>query len=287
MAEIKWIKITTDVFDDEKILLIESLPEADSIIVVWFKLLAFAGKSNNNGVFMLNDKIAYTDEMLATIFRRPLNTVRLALSTFESYGMIEIIDGIITIPNWEKHQNTDSLEKIREQNRLRKQAQRERRKQALLPTETKSRDSHGTVTGSHAIEEDIDKDKDKEEDKERERDIEKEENKKSIDYVGIANAYKKICTSFPAIRHLSEARKKAIKARINAGYTQEDFITLFTMAQESNFLKGENDRKWSADFDWLIKDANMAKVLDGKYANRDKATNSYNYGYGQEGDDYL
>lgn len=110
---------------------------------------------------------------------------------------------------------------------------------------------------------------------------------KSIDYVAIANAYKEICTSFPVIRHLSEARKKAIKARINSGYTQDDFITLFRMAQESDFLKGKNDRKWSADFDWLIKDSNMAKVLDGKYANKNKPSQKYNYDYGQEGVDYL
>ena len=112
--------------------------------------------------------------------------------------------------------------------------------------------------------------------------------KKNINYVEIVDAYKEICISFPTIRHLSEARKKAIKARINSGYTQDDFITLFKKAQESDFLKGKNDRKWSADFDWLIKDANMAKVLDGKYDNRPTSgNNQYNYSYGEEGVDYL
>lgn len=128
MAEVKWIKIVTNIFDDEKITLIESLPEADSIIVVWFKLLCLAGKQNNSGVFMLNDRIPYTDEMIATVFRRPLNTVRLALSTFERYGMIEIVNNTITIPNWEKHQSLDSLEKSREKTRERVQNYRERQK---------------------------------------------------------------------------------------------------------------------------------------------------------------
>ncbi|WP_193437155.1 phage replisome organizer N-terminal domain-containing protein, partial [Streptococcus suis] len=77
-SEIKWIKIVTDIFDDEKILLIESLPEADTIIVVWFKLLTLAGKQNYGGVLMMNDRVHYTDEMLSTLFRRPLNTVRAA-----------------------------------------------------------------------------------------------------------------------------------------------------------------------------------------------------------------
>lgn len=110
MADVKWIKIVTDIFDDDKILLIESMPEADAIIVMWFKLLCLAGKQNNSGVFILNDKIPYTDEMFATIFRRPLNTVRLALQTFEKFGMIEIINGAVTIPKWGKHQNFDKIE---------------------------------------------------------------------------------------------------------------------------------------------------------------------------------
>ena len=100
MADIKWIKITTDIFDDEKILLIESLPDSYAIIVCWFKLLCFAGKMNNSGVFTMNNQIAYTDKMLATIFRMKEATVTMALKTFERFGMIEIIDGVITIPNW-------------------------------------------------------------------------------------------------------------------------------------------------------------------------------------------
>ena len=112
MSEIKWIKIVVDIFDDEKILLIESLPEADSIIVIWFKLLCLAGKQNNSGVFVMNNQIPYTDKMLATIFRRKESTVKLALETFKNFGMIEIIDGAITIPNWGKHQNFDKIEKL-------------------------------------------------------------------------------------------------------------------------------------------------------------------------------
>lgn len=128
MAEVKWIKIVVDIFDDEKILLIESLPEADSIIVCWFKLLCLAGKQNNSGVLMLNERIPYTEEMLATIFRRPLQTVRLALETFERFGMIEIVNGTITIPKWGKHQQLEKSEEIKEQTRERVRKYRERQK---------------------------------------------------------------------------------------------------------------------------------------------------------------
>ena len=110
MADVKWIKITTDIFDDEKILLIESLPDSYAIITVWFKLLCLAGKQNNSGVFMLG-RIAYTDKMLATIFRMKESTVTMALKTFEEFGMVEIVDGVITIPNWNKHQSLDAYER--------------------------------------------------------------------------------------------------------------------------------------------------------------------------------
>lgn len=152
MADIKWIKIATDIFDDEKILLIEAMPDADAMIVIWFKLLTLAGKQNNSGVFLINDTIPYTDEMLATIFRRPLNTVRLALDTFYKFGMIDIIENTITIPKWEKHQNIDGMDKIREQTRLRVAKHRE--KQKLI-------ESNVTVTQCNATDKDKDKDKNK------------------------------------------------------------------------------------------------------------------------------
>lgn len=143
MAEVKWIKIVTDIFNDEKILLIESMPEADAIIVIWFKLLCMAGKQNNSGVFLMNGRIAYTDEMFATIFRRPVNTVRLALKTFEQFGMIEIINNTVTIPNWEKHQQLDALEASREATRNRVARYREKQKQI-------TDGSNVTVTSSNA-----------------------------------------------------------------------------------------------------------------------------------------
>lgn len=156
MAEVKWIKITTDVFDNEKILLIESMPSADSIITIWFKLLILAGKQNNNGVFMMSNKLPFTDEMLATIFRRDLNTVRLALKTFEEFGMIEVVDNVITIPNWNKHQTLDAYEKKKERDRLYQQNRRKKQKNLI---EQKSLDKSSYVAVS-------DKEEEKEEDKE-------------------------------------------------------------------------------------------------------------------------
>ena len=119
MADVKWIAVAVNMFDDEKIALIEAMPDADAIIVIWLKMLTLAGKLNNGGVLMMANGMPYTDEMLATLFHRNLNTVRLALATFEQYGMIEYIDNVISFPNWEKWQKVESLDKVREQTRLR------------------------------------------------------------------------------------------------------------------------------------------------------------------------
>ena len=158
MADVKWIKITTDIFDDEKILLIESLPDSYAIITVWFKLLCLAGKQNNSGVFMMSNKIAYTDKMLATIFRMKESTVTMALNVFSDFGMIEIVDGVITIPNWGKHQNLDQLESKKQYMRNYMKEYREKQKALTCKPNSKTNVSEADKD----IEEDIDKEIDKE-----------------------------------------------------------------------------------------------------------------------------
>mgnify|MGYP001187530062 FL=1 len=187
MAEVKWIKITTDVFDDEKILLIESMPSADSIITIWFKLLILAGKQNNNGVFMMSNKLPFTDEMLATIFRRDLNTVRLALKAFEEFGMIEVVDNVITIPNWNKHQTLDAYEKKKERDRLYQQNRRKKQKNLI---EQKSPDKSSYVAVS-------DKEEEKEEDKEKENIKENSLSTDSGDLFDFDDAWKKTFDIYP------------------------------------------------------------------------------------------
>ncbi len=199
MAEIKWIKITTDIFSDEKMLLLEEMPDADTLIVIWFKLLCMAGKENNYGVFLMRNRMPYTEEMLAAIFRRPLNTVRLALATFEAYGMIEIEDDIIVIPNWEKHQSVDGMERIKELNRDRQRRYRERQK--LL---TCNATNNVTVTDSNAV------------------DIDKEEDKEIYKYI-VEYLNEKAGTNY---RASTKKTQTCIHARLAEGFTVDDFKTV-------------------------------------------------------------
>lgn len=204
MAEVKWIKITTDIFDDEKILLIESMPDAYAIITVWFKLLCLAGKQNNSGVFLLNDTIVYTDKMLATIFRMKETTVTLALQTFEQFGMVKIVDGVITIPNWGKHQNLDSIESKRNYQREYMRNYRERQAQLVGGKANSNTNSKANVSRAEIEEE-------------------KEDRYNNIYTQIVAYLNAKIGANY---RDKTPKTQSLIRARLKEGFTLDDFKTV-------------------------------------------------------------
>lgn len=163
MGEVKWIKLTVDMFDDTKIKLIESMPEGDTMLVIWVKLLTLAGKVNDSGNVYLTDHMPYTEDMLAVIFGRPVSSVRYALNTFEQMGMIERdSQNCIFISNWEKHQNVAGMDRVREQSKNRMREYRERKK---LQENAKKEEVTKNVTSRYAIDIDIEEDKDKDNNK--------------------------------------------------------------------------------------------------------------------------
>ncbi len=160
MSEVKWIKLSTKMFEDEKIKLIEQMPESDTILIIWVKLLAQAGKTNASGYIYLNQNIPYTDEMLATIFNRPLPIVRMALNTFQQFGMIEVDENkFISIANWEKHQNVEGMDRVRKLAAERNRQYRERKKQLQLSAPEKENDVSVTSRDGADIDKELDKEK--------------------------------------------------------------------------------------------------------------------------------
>ncbi len=166
MAEVKWVKIYVDMFDNRKIKLIKAMPEGKSMLLVWIQLIVLAGQINDNGAIYFTKEIAYTDEMLAECFDEKLEVVRAALSIFRKFEMLDIVDNIIYLNNWEKYQNTESLDKIREQNKLRVAKHRQKQIAQKVENNVKSSDidcnvtRNVTVTLRNAIDKDIDKELD-------------------------------------------------------------------------------------------------------------------------------
>lgn len=160
MSSIKWIKLNVDMFDDEKIKIIQAMPEGDAILLIWIKLILLAGKTNEGGYIYIHENMPYTEEMLSIVINKPLQIIRLALDTFKSLQMIENDNKGIYLVNFEKHQSIDKLERIKEQTRLRVARYREKQKNNVTLQ----------VTQSNAV------------DKEEDIDIEKEEINKEEKY---------------------------------------------------------------------------------------------------------
>lgn len=147
MSEVKWIKISVDIFNDEKLQAIGTLPDGNMVQLAWFKLLCLAGKCNEGGLLMVTRELPYTDEMLAKRFDMEIGQVQRALDIFQRAGMIDVVENIYFVSNWSKYQNTQSLEEYKKQNRERQQRFREKKKQELL----EGRDSNVTVTQQNNV----------------------------------------------------------------------------------------------------------------------------------------
>lgn len=268
MADVQWIKIKVGMFDGDSFKKIKRAKIGgekfrDKLTAVWFELMDFAGRCNHDGAFIDKREIPYKDlDDIATMIDRDTDELELCMQFFINEGMVEIVNDVYLLSNWLEYQNSAGLDKVREQRRI-SQAKWRAKQKALVESTVDSTGHLPSISHSYSTESCSKEDK---------GEFEGENKPEPIPYETIKNLYNTLCPSFPRCTALSDARKKAIKARLASGYTLEDFKTLFTKAEASGFLKGRNDRNWSATFDWLLKDSNMAKVLDGNYDEHGKGS---------------
>lgn len=287
MGDVSWIKIKVDMFDDEKIKLLQALPEGDAILVIWVRLITLAGKSNAKGYLLIGSNLPYTEEMLVTIIGKPISTIRLALSAFENYGMIERSSGTILLVNFEKHQSLERLNEIREYNRIKQKEHRER----IKSLNSKSKDyqdsscinvNDGSLTCQtcQCTEEDEEIEEDLELDKEKEADdqFNKREN--------ILDTFNKICYKLPMITFIDDNRKRKINELITSFdelgllpsmnvYQRLEHI--FKLVSESDFLSGRRQPNNWCTFDWIITIENAIKIVEGNYKNYINGTSEDNH----------
>lgn len=201
MADVKWIKLTTNMFDNRKIKHLRKLPEGNNIVLIWVMLLTMAGRCNADGMIFLTENIPYTPKMLADELGFEENTVKLALEALEQFDMIVTDCNFLFISGWQEHQNIEGMDKIREQTRQRVAKHREKQK-LLLGNVT----SNVTVTQCNALEEDIEKETDKE------------------IYISIVDYLnEKAGTGYKAT---SKKTQSCIHARLAEGFTIDDFKTV-------------------------------------------------------------
>ena len=98
------------------------------------------------------------------------------------------------------------------------------------------------------------------------------------DYENIKNLWNEVCTNLPKIELISDKRKVAIRKTLEyvaKNFTQDHTTDqaadalgeIFTKINASNFLCGGSERGWKADFDWVMRDDHLIKILEGNYDN--------------------
>ena len=257
-----WLKLKDDFFTDKRIKKLRRIAGGDTYTIIYLKMMM---KCMNNDGILEYDGIedSFADE-LALDLDEDADNVQITVNFLMQAGLLEEMG--------ENHfLMTEVPELIGSETTSAQRVRDFRNRQKMLQ-------SNADVTEVKQLC-NVEKEIEKEKEKEKEKDIEKrEEKRESINYQQIADMYNDTCVSFPRLTTLSDTRKKAIRARLNT-YTIDDFALMFAKAEASSFLKGGNDRNWSATFDWMIKDSNMAKILDGNYDNKASGMVTNNNGY--------
>lgn len=152
MAELKWVKIVTDMFENLKIIAIESRKNSDRNLVIWIKILCLAGKINNSGLLTLNGSKPFDETMIASAIRRDTEKVKEAITIFKEYGMLENINGIYAVCNWDKYQSADKIEKMNERQKEYMKGYRAKQKALCNPNGKTNCNNNGKTNVSDAEE---------------------------------------------------------------------------------------------------------------------------------------
>ncbi|MDD6794393.1 MAG: phage replisome organizer N-terminal domain-containing protein [Clostridiaceae bacterium] len=141
MCDVKWVKVMVDMFENKKFRFIDALPHRDVINYVWIRLLCETAKINDGGKLYFMEDEPYTNEMLATLFSRPLECIDEAIRVLSKYKMIERDeDGVLRITNWETYQNVEGLDKIKQQTRKRVSKFRNKHKDEVIADKDSNKD---------------------------------------------------------------------------------------------------------------------------------------------------
>lgn len=167
MSDVKWIKLNVGMFDGNSFKKIKKAKIGgekfrDKLTAVWFELLDFAGKCNAGGQLIESTEIPFSSiEDIAIMIDRDTEELQLCMQYFITNRMVTVVDDVYMLTNWEKYQNTDGLEKIKEKNRQRVAKHRAKQKElnecnaaVTLRNVTVTPD----VTPCNSIEEDIEED---------------------------------------------------------------------------------------------------------------------------------
>lgn len=258
MAENKkfyWLKLKRDFFKRHDVRIIEEMPNGRDYVLFYLKLLLES--IDHEGELRFSETIPYNEQMLSVVTNTNIDIVRAALSIFTELKMIEVYDDMTIYMN-------EVQKLIGSETAAAARKRKSRQNQKILAKCDNVQTECDIVQKCHT---EIEK-----ENREQIKRIDKEDREKS--QKEITDLFNSLCPSLSQIKYLSEETKTIIEKQLEK-YTLDDFKLLFQKAEASDFLKGENERKWAASFEWLIEDQNMAKVLNGNFDNRKSLTDAF------------
>ena len=244
-----WLRLQMDFLNDKRMKKLRKIAGGDTFTVIYLKLMLYSLK--DEGVIEYEGVEKTFAEELSLVLDEDADNIDITLTFLKSCGlMVEMENNRYYLPEVASNIGSEcsSAERVREY----------RKRQKALQCNEHALQCNTSVTTCNTEKSRVE---------ENREETEKEEN---TPYQQVADMYNDTCVSFPRLTVLSDARKKAIRARLKV-HSLDDFKIMFQKAEASNFLKGGNDRNWVATFDWMLKDTNMAKIIDGNYDNRPDA----------------
>lgn len=141
-----WVQLRTNFFDDDRVKLIRTLPEGDTLTVIYFQMLALAGRCNAGGRLLIHESLAHDEVSLTACMGKSASIINLALASFVKYGLLLNNNGCYEIADWYSDQNSEKLAEIQAANARRQANYRLKHStQNLLP---QSCNVTGNVTGN-------------------------------------------------------------------------------------------------------------------------------------------
>ena len=241
-----WLQMKEDFLNDKRMKKLRKIAGGDTYTVIYLKLML--STLETEGIIEFEGVEKTLAEELALVLDEDADNIQVTLNFLINSGlMVDIGNNQFFLPVVAENLGSEgaSAKRVREY--------RERQKALQCNTDVTEVKQNGNG--------------EKRREEKRIEEYRREERENTINYQEIIDLYNATCVSFPHLTKLSDARKKAIKARFKT-YTIDEFKLMFEKAEASSFLKGKNNRNWSATFDWMIKDANMSKILDGNYDDR-------------------
>ena len=117
-TKVSWVALTTDFYKSDKAILIRSMPDGDSILLLWTMLIALAGELNEGGAFIKNGE-PMSLKILSNFVQKTPKFLAKSFQIFGKFSMILCENNIYYIVNWNKYQHINSLDKIRENSKSR------------------------------------------------------------------------------------------------------------------------------------------------------------------------